>query len=207
VRIGPRDRQRRSRPGDARPYGSHRDTQNRSDLVVGKIADVAQDDRCPEFDREHGQSGIDVDAGGSHISRVGMVGPQGSVADSLVIGDVGNVCGNTRHGPTPTASQFVDAGIGGDAKQPRTERAPPVEPAEGPDRGDESILSDVEGVGLVPEHPAAQRVHPVVVRRDQGLESVAVSPASRIENLSFALAGPVEVVVDAPEANPGPPRS
>jgi len=36
------------------------------------------------------------------------------------------------------------------------------------------------------------------VRRYQDLESVAISPASRLENLPFAIAGPVEVVVDAP---------
>ncbi len=71
-----------------------------------------------------------------------------------------------------------------------------------PDRGEERVLGGVEGVGLVAEHPPTQRVYPVVVRRDQELESVAVAAASRLENLPVAIAGPVEVVVDVPEANP-----
>jgi hypothetical protein len=46
-------------------------------------------------------------------------------------------------------------------------------------------------------------VHAVVVRRDQGLESVAVSTARRFENLPVALPGRLEVVVDASKANAG----
>ena len=110
---------------------------------------------------------------------------------------VGHVGNHSRDGAAAPSSHLVDTGVGGDAVQPCGEGAPPVEPAETPDRGKERVLGGIEGVGLVAEHPPAQRVHAVVVRRDQGLERFTVAPASCFENLPVAAPGRIEVVVDA----------
>ncbi len=126
---------------------------------------------------------------------------RGTEARGNLVGDVPDVSNETGHGPSAATADLVDAGIGGDAVDPRGERAPPVEPVESPDRRDQRVLRCVESVGFVSEHPATERVDAVVVRGDQGLEGLAVSPASRVENLLLAIPSRTAVVVDATEAN------
>ena len=83
------------------------------------------------------------------------------------------------------ATHFVDAGIGRDAVDPCPERAPPVEAADGAHHRKERFLGRIESIGVVAEHPPAQGVDAVVVRRQEELEGSAVTPSSPVEHLGF----------------------
>ena len=128
------------------------------------------------------------------------------VGDLGDLDDLGEVHVHAGHGAASTSAHLVDAGVGGDPVDPCAERAAPVESAEGSQRGDERVLGGIESIGIVAEHSPAQRVHTVVVRGDQDLESVAVARARRVEKVPVDIPGLVAVVVDAGKANPPCPN-
>ena len=67
-------------------------------------------------------------------------------------------------------AELVDAGVLGDLVEPRLERDRPLGVAQAAQRGDEHLLGDVLGAGVVADHPEHVGADPAAVARVELLE-------------------------------------
>ena len=74
-----------------------------------------------------------------------------------------------------TLAQLVEGGVGGDPVRPRRERRAAVEAGEAAHDRDHRLLGGVVGVSTGTGDPPADRVHPVVVPAQQGVEGVTIA--------------------------------
>jgi len=142
-RIGvgvPRSRQGGSSAGNAGADRPDRHSQDLRDLVVGKVTDISKDHGGPELDTQRYQGPVDVRARGHDVGRVSTTANlrpdharnMGACGTSTTDTDTdtgtgtgtgtsdsfGDVCRESGQGPSATATDLVDTGVGGDAVDP-----------------------------------------------------------------------------------------
>ena len=163
---------------DAALDRTDRDAQRVGDLGIVEVGHVAQDDGHAEVGRQVGQRSVDRQPIGHRLEPQARIGicPVGVVIVSLVVAET--VCrlsiGQDRAPPSP--AQFVEAGVGGDAVDPRAEGRPSVELGQAAHHRDHRLLRGVGSVGVVAEDAPADREHAVVVQPQQLVHRAPVAP-------------------------------
>ncbi len=175
VPIGPGNcgGQHSATASDATLDGADGHVEDRGDLGIVQVSNITQHHWDPKVLGERSERGIDLFA----IAELFDAFTSGRVSAvmQVVFAPVVLVVSTSDQGPSSSPTEFIQAGVGGDAIGPRAERRTAVETGETTHHCDHGFLCCIGSVGLVAGDSPADAEHAVVVPSEELVERTAVA--------------------------------
>ena len=165
--------QHRAAAGNAALHCANRNVEHMCDLGVVEVADISQHYRHPEILGEGRERLIECQSITEPIYTYTCIG-----IHDVIVAAVGAL-GEAGERPPSSPSQFVEAGVGGDAIGPGGEAAATVELTESAHDGYQRLLRGIGAVGIVSCDAPTDRENAVVVSAQQLVKARTVAALRR----------------------------